>query len=198
MILTRTSDRPVTGVLLFTTAKSPKLRASYRESSESQKEAFAGIFQDSDWQTERILKGLASCDDFYAHEIGQIKMNQLSTGRVVLLGDAGYGPSPFTGLGTNLCLLGSYILAGELALHGSDVTAALRSYEEKMRPFIDECQQFSPTTLGLFFPSSRLGIWVVNQLIWGVSKLVGLFPTTQKDDDHGKRIPDYPNLNLPF
>lgn len=198
MIMTRTSDRPVTGVLLFTMGESPKLKASYMESTEHQKEAFAEMFHDADWQTERLLKGLASSDDFYAHELGQIKMKQLSTGRVVLLGDSGYCPSPFTGLGTNLCLLGSYILAGELARHGNDVTGALKSYEEKMRPFIDECQRFSSTTLGFFFPSSRLGIWFMHQVIWAVSKLSALFPTSQKKDDHGKRIPDYPELNLPF
>lgn len=198
MIITRPSGRPVTGVLLFTMRESPKLKASYTESTQSQKEAFAEIFKDANWQSERLVNGLTSSDDFYAHELGQIKMKQLSTGRVVLLGDAGYCPTPFTGLGTNLCLLGSYILAGELARQGSDVTGALKSYEEKMRPLIDECQQISSTGLGFAFPSSQLGSWIVHQLIWSVSKLNGLFSTSQKKDDHEKRIPSYPELNLPF
>ncbi|KAJ5294747.1 hypothetical protein PENANT_c014G02833 [Penicillium antarcticum] len=198
IIITRPSGRPVTGVLFFTMGESPKLNASYAKSTESQREAFSEIFQDAGWQSKRLLNGLANSDDFYAHELGQIKMTQLSTGRVVLLGDAGYCTSPFTGLGTNLCLLGSYILAGELARQDGDVTGALNAYEEKMRPLIDECQQISSTGLGLFFPSSQLGSWFVHQLIWAVSKLNGLFPTSQKKDDHGKRIPSYPELNLPF
>ncbi|KAJ5987721.1 hypothetical protein N7481_002931 [Penicillium waksmanii] len=143
MIYTRTSDCPITGELLFTMDESPRLKASYKELLESQKEAFVEVFKDMDWQTNQLISGLKKSDDFYANELGQIKMDRLSTGRVVLLGDAGYCPSPFTGLGTNLCLVGAYVLAGELARQGNDVMGALKRYKEKMRPFIVECQQFS-------------------------------------------------------
>ncbi|KAJ5212042.1 uncharacterized protein N7498_003688 [Penicillium cinerascens] len=195
MILTRTSDRPVTGVLLFTMKESSRLQASYQKSLEDQKESFAEMFKDADWQTDRLLAGLKTSDDFYAHEIGQIKMKQLSAGRVVLLGDAGYCPGPFTGLGTNLCLVGAYVLAGELARRGSDVAGALKSYEEKMRPFINDCQRFSSTTLGFLFPSSQLGIWSMNRILWAVSKISDIFPRSQQDD-HWKDLPEYPELNL--
>ncbi|KAJ5907836.1 hypothetical protein N7495_000518 [Penicillium taxi] len=195
MIITRTSDRPVTGVLLFTTSTSPELRASYKKSIEEQKEAFSDIFRDSDWQADRLMAGLAVSDDFYAHEVGQIKMDRLSTGRVVLLGDAGYCPSPFTGLGTNLCLMGAYVLAGELARQQNDVLGALKSYEDKMRPFIDDCQKYSSGLLSLFFPSSRLGIWTLHQVIRAMSKVTSLFPQPQ-EGEHGKRIPEYPELKL--
>lgn len=198
MIITRTSDRPVTGALLFTMKESPILKASYKESVESQKEAFVEAFKDIDWQADRLISGLKKSDDFYANELGQIKMNQLSTGRVVLLGDAGYCPSPFTGLGTNLCLVGAYVLAGELARQRNDVMGALKCYEEKMRPFIDECQQISQTTLGFLFPTSRLGIWSMNKLIWVLSKVTGFFPQSKKGDNHDERLPAYPELNLPF
>lgn len=197
MIITRTSDRPVTGALLFTMEESPRLKASYKESLTSQKDAFVEVFKDIDWQTDRLMSGLKKSDDFYANELGQIKMNQLFTGRVVLLGDAGYCPSPFTGLGTNLCLVGAYVLAGELSRHGNDVNGALNDYQEKMRPFIDECQQISHTTLGLLFPSSRLGIWFMQNMIWTLSKLTGYFPRSHKGVSHDEHLPEYPELNLP-
>lgn len=198
MIFTRTSDRPVTGALLYTMKATPRMKASYKESVKSQREAFVEAFKDMDWQTERFISGLKNSDDFYANELGQIKMDKLSTGRVVLLGDAGYCPSPFTGLGTNLCLVGAYVLAGELARQENDVTGALKCYEEKMRPFIDECQQISQTGLGLLFPTSRLGIWAMHNLAWAVSKLVGFFPQSQKGHTHDGRLPEYPELKLPF
>lgn len=197
MIITRTSDRPVTGALLFTMKESPGLKASYRESLENQKEAFVEVFKDIDWQTDRLISGLKKSDDFYANELGQIKMNHLFTGRVVLLGDAGYCPSPFTGLGTNLCLVGAYLLAGELARQGNDINGALKGYEEKMRPFIDECQQISQGTLGFLFPSSRLGVWFMHKLIWTVSKVTGYFPESHKGVSHDEHLPEYPELNLP-
>lgn len=201
MVVTRTSGRPVTGALLFTMQKSEKLSGCYKESIDKQKEAFAEAFRDIDWQADRLTRGLKSSSDFYAHELGQIKIKELSTGRVVLLGDSGYCPSPFTGLGTNLCLVGSYILAGELARHGSNnVSAALRSYGERMQPFIDECQNISPRTLSLFFPSSRLGIWVIHYLAWAVARLSQRFWQGQEEltDHHAERLPKYPELNLPF
>jgi 2-polyprenyl-6-methoxyphenol hydroxylase-like FAD-dependent oxidoreductase len=197
MIITRTSDRPVTGALLFTMKESPRLKASYRESLENQKEAFVEVFKDIDWQTDRLISGLKKSDDFYANELGQIKMNHLFTGRVVLLGDAGYCPSPFTGLGTNLCLVGAYLLAGELARQGNDINGALKGYEEKMRSFIDECQQISQSTLGFLFPSSRLGVWFMHKLIWTVSKVTGYFPESHKGVSHDEHLPEYPELNLP-
>lgn len=192
MILIRTSDRPVTGVLLFTTIES--LKGCYQESLEHQKGAFATAFKDVDWQADRLVSGMNASEDFYAHEHGQIKMDKLSAGRVVLLGDAGYCPSPFTGLGTNLCLVGAYVLAGELA-HQDTVAGALKSYEEKMRPFINECQQLP--SLGMFFPSSPLGIWSMQRLIWAVSKIMVIFPQSQREDTHWERLPKYPGLNLP-
>lgn len=193
MILTRTSDRPVTGVLLFTMRESPK--GYYSKSLKHQKEAFTEAFKDVDWQADRLLSGLKTSEDFYAHEHGQIKMEKLSAGRVVLLGDAGYCPSPFTGLGTNLCLVGAYVLAGELAQQGT-IAGALRSYEAKMRPIINECQQLP--SLGMFFPSSPLGIWSMQKLIWAVSKIMMIFPQSQQEDTHWQRLPEYPELNLPY
>ncbi|KAL5336886.1 monooxygenase [Aspergillus crustosus] len=200
MVFTRTSDRQVTGVLMFTMQESERVKASYNEPVEAQKEAFAEIFQDVKWQKERLLAGLRDCDDWYAHELGQIKMERLSTGRVVLLGDAGYCPTPFTGLGTNLCLVGAYILAGELARHGTgtgtgNVEGALKAYEDKMRPFIDECQQLSSAT-GFFFPASRAAVWGMQQLMWVVSKVNGFFPQGTTEDSHDARLPVYPELNL--
>ncbi len=49
------------------------------------KEYFAG----AGWETDRILRGMADAQDFYFDALVQIMMNEWSTGRVVLLGDAG-------------------------------------------------------------------------------------------------------------
>ena len=38
----------------------------------------------------------------------------MDQGRVTLVGDAGYCPSPLSGQGTSLALVGAYVLAGEL------------------------------------------------------------------------------------
>ncbi len=64
-------------------------------------------------------------------------MDQWSRGRVALLGDAGYCPSPLSGQGTSLALVGAHVLADSLARAGGDHLAAYARYEERMRPFVD-------------------------------------------------------------
>lgn len=196
LIMTRSSS-PVTQVLLFTMSNGEKLRKSYKEPIENQKQAFEEIFRGSGWQTDRLLEGLKTCADFYAHEIGQIKMKQWSKGRVVLLGDAGYCPSPFTGMGTTGCLIGAYILAGELARHGNDVASALKTYEEIARPPIEEeCQKLPFETMGALYPKSNLGVWLLRKAMWAVSKIEPLTYRPRGDNNKGWKVPEYPELNL--
>ncbi|KAF2017373.1 FAD/NAD(P)-binding domain-containing protein [Aaosphaeria arxii CBS 175.79] len=197
-IMTRNSNRPTTQAYLFTMDGTP-MKDSYKLPVEEQKNIWKSAFQDAGWESPRLLGGMDDCDDFYAYEIGQVHMKSLYTGRVVLLGDAGYCPSPFTGLGTTLSLIGSYLLAGELARQDGNVDAALESYERLARPPIDECQKM-PSSFGMFFPSSSLGVWVLRNIMWAVSKfrLHALASMWQSDDSDGWKIPDYPELNLPM
>ncbi|KAI1098253.1 FAD/NAD(P)-binding domain-containing protein [Jackrogersella minutella] len=196
LIMTRTSGRPVTQVLLFTMGDKEKLTRPYKEPIEKQKEAFAESYKGAGWETDRFLNGLNTSTDFYAHEVGQIRMNQLSKGRVVLLGDAGYCPSPFTGMGTTGCLIGAYVLAGELARNGNNVSRALKAYEEVVRPPIEQCQNLPVETLGAFFPSSQLGIWVLRRFLWAVSKIEPITYRPRTKDNQGWKVPDYPELNM--
>ncbi|KAI1457799.1 FAD/NAD(P)-binding domain-containing protein [Annulohypoxylon moriforme] len=196
LVVTRTSGRPMTQVLLYTMGDKEKLRKSYKESIEKQKEAFVEEYRSAGWETDRLLSGLATCTDFYAHEVVQVRMSQWYKGRVVLLGDAGYCPSPFTGMGTTGCLIGAYVLAGELARHGNDVPPALKAYEEIARPPINDCQTLPTESLGKFFPSSQLGIWLLRKFLWVVSKVEPITYKPRTEEDQGWKVPEYPELKL--
>ncbi|KAI8962818.1 FAD/NAD(P)-binding domain-containing protein [Daldinia sp. FL1419] len=196
MILTRTSGRPVTQVLLFTMADSDNLRKSYKESIEKQKEAFIETFKGAGWQTDRLLSGMKTTTDFWAHELAQIKMKHLYKGRVALLGDAGYCPTPFTGMGATGCLIGAYVLAGELARHRNDVPNALKAYDRVVRPGVDEIQKLPTEFMGVFFPSSKLGIWILQNALWAVSKIEPLTYRPKPEGDYVWRLPEYPELKL--
>jgi 2-polyprenyl-6-methoxyphenol hydroxylase-like FAD-dependent oxidoreductase len=87
-------------------------------------------------QIPRLLQAMAESPDFYFGDIGQVKMPRWSSGRVVVLGDAAYCPSPFSGQGTSLALVGAYILARELQRTPADFTSALERYESRMRPYV--------------------------------------------------------------
>jgi 2-polyprenyl-6-methoxyphenol hydroxylase-like FAD-dependent oxidoreductase len=84
------------------------------------------------WETPRLLAAMWQAGDFYFDAMAQTRMDSWSTGRVVLLGDAGYCPSPLSGQGTSLALVGAYVLADSLAR-----TGGFAHYEARMREFAE-------------------------------------------------------------
>jgi 2-polyprenyl-6-methoxyphenol hydroxylase-like FAD-dependent oxidoreductase len=84
----------------------------------------------------RLLAALRDADDFYFGALAQVRMPRWSKGRIGLVGDAGYCPSPFSGQGTSLALVGAFVLGRELARTPADPVAALDRYEARMRPFV--------------------------------------------------------------
>ena len=88
------------------------------------------------WEYPRILAYMQDAADFYFYSANQVRMDRWSLGRVVLVGDAGYSVTPATGQGTSVAMVGSYVLAGELAMHGTSLVAGVRSYEDELRDYI--------------------------------------------------------------
>ncbi|MFF4928937.1 FAD-dependent monooxygenase [Streptomyces griseofuscus] len=124
----------------------------------AQHELLAQRFAHVGWEAPRLLRAMRTAPDFFLDSLGQVRLDGWSRGRVALLGDAGYCATPLTGLGTSLALVGAYVLAGELAMAGGDHQAALRRYDEVMRPYVDQAQQLPPGGASGYAPRSRLGI----------------------------------------
>ncbi|KAH9890197.1 monooxygenase [Xylariomycetidae sp. FL2044] len=190
---------------------------------EKQKQVFADLFRDAGWEAERLVGagGLGASDDFYAQEVGQVKMpdRRVARGRVALLGDAGYCPSPISGLGTTASLVGAYVLAGEIARFASasssssgdgvvageerkspteTVEDALKRYDEVMRPFVDKMQTLFPGAPGLVYPRYWWGVSLLNTLVSTVStlRLDKLALMLAPEDKGGLALPEYPELHL--
>lgn len=90
------------------------------------------------WKVPALLETMDDAPDFYLGSFAQVKMPGWTKGRVALVGDAGYCPSPYTGQGASLAIVGAYVLAHELARTPDDHAAAFARYETKMRPFVEE------------------------------------------------------------
>ncbi|MFF3676399.1 FAD-dependent monooxygenase [Streptomyces sp. NPDC002120] len=88
------------------------------------------------WEGARLAEAARTAPDFYCDAMAQIRMDPWSRGRVTLLGDAGYCPSPLSGQGTSLALVGAHVLADCLARDEGDHRAAYARYERRMRPFV--------------------------------------------------------------
>jgi 2-polyprenyl-6-methoxyphenol hydroxylase-like FAD-dependent oxidoreductase len=152
---------------------------------EEQVEMLRDRFADAGWQAQRVLDGLDP-EALELQPVAQVRAPTWSRGRVVLLGDAAYAPSPFTGKGTSLALIGAYLLAGELG-RGDDPKAALQRYELLMRPRVEKAQKLPPASARLALPNSKLGIGAVR----GVAKLVASRPVGMLKDllPHGSSGP---------
>ena len=100
---------------------------------------------------------MAHTEDFYFDSITQIRMDRWSSGRVTLLGDAGYCPSPLSGQGSSLAVVGAYVLAEELARH-TDAARALAGYEARMRPYVRANQDIAGSGMRFLAPRTRFGI----------------------------------------
>ena len=84
---------------------------------------------------------------------------------MTLLGDAGYCPSPLSGQGTSLALVGAYVLAGELQAAAGDHQAAYARYQQQMNGFVQQNQQIALGNANRFTPGTRNQIWLQNQTI---------------------------------
>ena len=92
-------------------------------------------------------------------------MDRWSSGRAVVVGDAGYGPSPMGGVGTSMALVGAYVLAGELAAAPGDHRRAFARYENEMREYVKQGQKLAKSNAVGLIPQSRSQIWMRNQFI---------------------------------
>jgi 2-polyprenyl-6-methoxyphenol hydroxylase-like FAD-dependent oxidoreductase len=130
-----------------------------------QKNILANHFKNAGWETEKLLQAMHSADDFYFDSISQVQVDSLSKSRVVLLGDAGYCPSPASGQGTSMALVGAYVLAGELAAANSDHFAAFLKYEWEMKGYIRKNQQLGISVLSEMIPKSKRQVWFQNLML---------------------------------
>ena len=207
-VVTRTGDQPRKQVYLFAMGGKSVEQLSQADTRgdplEKRKQLWAELFRDAGWQSEKLTQ--TTGDDFHAWELAQVRLDRLHRGRVALLGDAGYCPTVFTGMGTTASLVGSWVLAGELARHSSggggvDVGAALRAYDETMRQPIEEWRQMLAGVSTIRLPSSRLGVWLLHNAVWVLSSLgsrlgFGQLSSGRPTEKEGAwRLPEYPELN---
>jgi len=97
---------------------------------------FAGV----GWRVAELLREVQGSESFYFDKLCQIRMPSWTRGRVALVGDSGYCPSPAAGMGGSLAIDGAAALADAMREHPGDFERAFRAYDDKLRPFIEEVQ----------------------------------------------------------
>ena len=169
----------------------PRLRqANAAGDRQKQKEAFAELYNGLGWETSRVIEQMMKTSNFYSDKLAQVKLESWSRDRVALLGDAAWAPTPFTGQGNQLAIVGAWVLAQELSRCRNSL--AFEKYEKRLRSYVEESQSiplwgYAPY---IFNPQTKVGIWLLRtifrlvawlvQLLSG-SKLAQMLPEKQHD-----------------
>jgi 2-polyprenyl-6-methoxyphenol hydroxylase-like FAD-dependent oxidoreductase len=161
-----------------------------------QKEILKQKFADAGWQAPRIIAALDESKDVYLDGISQVIAPRWSKGRCAMVGDAAFCPTPLSGMGASLSMVGAYVLAGEMS-RNTNHTAAFSAYEKLMRPFVEDIQKLPPGVPWIAHPKRKLGIAVFN-LVLGIAasntvkKIGKLFSGKQKSEPAEKiKLPRY-------
>ncbi|EFQ97032.1 oxidoreductase [Nannizzia gypsea CBS 118893] len=176
---------------------SEELRSIPKAPIEKQKQFIAQRFRDAGWEADRFLKGLETTQSFYCEEALQVRTDTWHKGRVVLVGDAGYCPSPFTGLGTTVALVGAYVLAGEISQHAGNLPQAFANYDRKLRPFVNYVQELNRSFMPYYLPHSQWGVNFFHFVVWlmCVLRIPELITRFSNPDIQGWDLPSYPELD---
>lgn len=161
--------------------------------AQAQKELMHTLFADAGWEAESVLKGMNAAEDFYFQSIVQIKLPTWHRGRVALVGDAAYCPSPISGMGTTLSIVGVYHLAGAIKQHMNDHEAAFKQYEEVMRPIAKSGQSSIPGAPAIANPQTKWGLKIFNTLMWAASAsgVARLLEKSLMQKSEKIEVPDY-------
>lgn len=177
-----------------------------RAGRDAQETLVRSTFADAGWQAQRVLEGMSDAPDFYFQAIAQIKMESWYQNRVICIGDTAYAPSPLTGMGTSLALLGGYVLAGELSKITSnvDVINAFQAYQDVFKPFVEDTQKLPSFVPGFAHPSTAFkrrlfhnGIWILSNALRVMQKLPYFAKRLIPSDVDDFCMPIYPALTLP-
>jgi 2-polyprenyl-6-methoxyphenol hydroxylase-like FAD-dependent oxidoreductase len=147
-------------VLLWRT---PRPHDYDRHDRDAQRQLLRNLYGDLGWEVPRLLTELDQAEDLYLDSISQVVMDAWTSGRVALVGDAGYSPGAAVGGGTSLAIIGAYILASELVKARGDHVRGFAAYQQALEPVIRDSRLIGPTAINLIIPKSRPQIWLTAQ-----------------------------------
>ena len=187
-------------VVTRTLTRGEKRDVNRRRTVDEQRALLRQTFSGAGWEVDRVLGALENVEDLYFEVVGQVHAQRWSKGPVVLLGDAAYCPSPVTGMGTTLAVVGAYVLAGEIAKHTA-LRDGLAGYERIMRPWVNKTQKLPPGVPRIANPTSRAGVALVQAAVRvaGTPAVRRTAARLSRDRTPAKTfaLPDYAHLGRP-
>jgi 2-polyprenyl-6-methoxyphenol hydroxylase-like FAD-dependent oxidoreductase len=122
-----------------------------------------------------LLDQFEQAPDYLFDSVEQVRLDQWHRGRVVLIGDAAWCLTLYSGMGASTGLAGADLLGTMLERHPGDVPRALQDWEEHLRPFIDYHLGSGVSMRAFFTPANR-----TEQLMRSVITRLGRVPIVSK------------------
>ncbi|GHH84654.1 FAD-dependent oxidoreductase [Streptomyces sulfonofaciens] len=105
----------------------------------------------------QLLDEFEHADGLLFDSVHQSVLPHWHARRVVVVGDAAWCPTLYTGMGASSALAGADLLGTMIERHPDSVEAALGAWEAHLRPFIEYHQHSLPLGLNMFVPQSHTG-----------------------------------------
>lgn len=112
---------------------------------DEQKQIIRAQFTDAGKPFTDLLDQALTADNFYFDKLSQNRLPSWASGRVALVGDAGYCPSPAAGMGGSVAILGATALYDAFRTSGGDIDSAFTAYERSFRPTAERIQTETET-----------------------------------------------------
>jgi 2-polyprenyl-6-methoxyphenol hydroxylase-like FAD-dependent oxidoreductase len=171
----------------FFVFSSPQLDYDWHD-VDQQKKLIKDAFTSTAWHIPHLLSTLQDAPDLYFDSISRVSVPSWSSGRIALLGDAGFGVT-LGGMGVGTSVVGAYVLAGELAAAAGDHRIAFPAYEQRLRGYTSRWQKHASPG-GFLAPSTATRLALRNAMFR--RKLVQrLMVGSTKMMATGVDLPDY-------
>lgn len=168
------SNRPPTALLVYRTDNvDAQFKIPPRQALEN---AFAGM--SGKGTVAFALDQFDKAENYLFDSVNTVTMPKWSKDNVVLLGDAAWCLTLFSGYGATSAIHGGAIL-GKILSQNSDIPSALIQWETALRPFIQKQRQLVPLKTQLFVPSNKL-TYAIRTLIISSGFLPKLHKVSEK------------------
>lgn len=123
--------------------------------------------------TEHVLEEYRHAPDALFDTVNIVKMPKWNKGRVVMVGDAAWCLTLFSGMGTTTAMLGAKNVADQIAANPNDLDKAFRKYHQSLRWFIEKHRLYTLYKTQFVIPSNAFVNTFRKMVVrWGASKLV--------------------------
>jgi 2-polyprenyl-6-methoxyphenol hydroxylase-like FAD-dependent oxidoreductase len=148
-----TGDGPQGMVL----AASPELDYDYRDLAVQRRMIDGFLSRVDAWQIGALRTAFAdpAAKGFYFDSVSQTHMPSWIKGHVAVIGDGGHCAALLSGMGTTLAMYAAEILATSWTEYGGNMQAAAPVYDERLRPYVDQCQAFAHEGAPIMVPATQ-------------------------------------------